>query len=76
VLAAAGAMPLSEQTQRPARAKPGAIEASNPPWMSFAPPAKAGAPPLTAAPDAKPDRQAAAVPLPRPRPKLAAKRAQ
>ena len=76
VLAAAGAMPLPEQPQRSARAKPGAIEASNPPWMSFAPPAKAGAPPLTATPDAKPDLQAAAVPLPRPRPKLAAKRTQ
>ena len=76
VPASAPATPPSNQFQRSARAKPGAIEASNPPWMSFAPPAQTATPPLTATPDAKPELQAAAVPLPRPRPKLAAKRAQ
>ena len=80
VPASAPATPPSNQFQRSASAnpgakpgaKPGAIEASNPPWMSFAPPARTA--PLTATPDAKPDPQVALVPLPRPRPKLAAKR--
>jgi D-alanyl-D-alanine carboxypeptidase len=58
-------------TTAPAAAPEGG-DANNPPWMSFAPAAKADtAPPLTAMPAAK----LAAVPLPRPRPtNLAARR--
>jgi D-alanyl-D-alanine carboxypeptidase len=50
--------------------------AGNPSWMSFAPAARAQPipAPLTAAPNATPDIQLASVPMPRPRPKLTAKR--
>ena len=57
--------------QRMVRAMPGASDAGNPSWMSFAPAARAAdsAPaPLTATPDARPTVN---VPLPRPRPKIA-----
>jgi D-alanyl-D-alanine carboxypeptidase len=52
---------------------PGAANAGNPPWMSFAPAARAETTPapLTAMPGAAPDPQAAMVPLPRARPKVA-----
>jgi D-alanyl-D-alanine carboxypeptidase len=55
---------------------PGVVEARNPSWLSFAQPVKAETPPLTAVPNGKPAYQLAAVPLPRPRPKLLAKSKQ
>jgi D-alanyl-D-alanine carboxypeptidase len=52
------------------------VDLDTPPWMSFAPTARAdGAPaPLTAMPDANPELQIASVPMPRPRPKIVIKR--
>ena len=63
--------PPGQFTPQPtARKLPAVTDTKNATWMSFAPPARAGdTPPLTAAP-ATP--QFAAVPMPRPRPKLPA----
>jgi D-alanyl-D-alanine carboxypeptidase len=52
------------------RTMPSAADSATGPWLSFAPPARADTPPLTAAPAAGP--QTATVPAPRPRPKPAA----
>jgi len=54
------------------RAMPAATDAGNPSWMSFAPAARAGVAPLAAAPGAAPEQPTVEVPMPRPRPKLAA----
>ena len=67
---AGGFAPPSDRFE-PARTASGATNVHQPSWMSFAPAARAETPPMTATPGAT-AAQPAAVPVPRPRPKLAA----
>jgi D-alanyl-D-alanine carboxypeptidase len=63
--------PSPNQFTRSARAAPSETEVNSPAWMSFAPAARAGSAPLTAAPGAVAAPLLVDVPMPRPRPKLA-----
>jgi D-alanyl-D-alanine carboxypeptidase len=73
--APASVTPPPGRSKPSGRATPGATDVGSPPWMSFAPAARADAiTPLTAAPDAKPGLQVASIPMPRPRPKVIDKR--
>jgi D-alanyl-D-alanine carboxypeptidase len=62
--------PAPNRFTRSGPATPSTADVHNPPWMSFAPAARAEPAPLTSVPGA-PATQVADVPLPRPRPKLA-----
>jgi len=72
-IAAAASAASSDPAQRDPHTAPMPAAGGTPPWMSFAPTAKAdnSPPPLTAMPEAKSSLAAVAVPLPRRRPKLA-----
>jgi D-alanyl-D-alanine carboxypeptidase len=62
--------PPGQFTQSQPRALPAVSDSGNPAWMSFAPAARAETAPLTAAPAQQ--AKLVSVPMPRPKPKLAA----